>query len=210
MLLAPKYKHGARSMEAILDMSRIEGNVWEPVSLPFYSQLSLHVDADAFIKLVLREVILSSYTEKLAQAIHEDFCDKERKLGNHDAPYVKPWADLPESIRESNRDQARSFTQKLNMIGYTYDAGDTPFPSVEAFDADTILLLAQNEHIRFVNERTAAGWVHGPVRDNEKKIHTLLVEWTELPDEEKQKDINAAENIIPLLKSIGLRVYQTI
>jgi len=65
MLLVPKYKHGARSMEAILDMSRIEGNAWEPThgSQPpchftFYSQLSIHVDADAFIKLVLREVIL--------------------------------------------------------------------------------------------------------------------------------------------------------
>ena len=53
MLNVPEYKHGARSMEAILDMSRINGNSWEPVSLPSHSQLSLHVDADAFIKLVL-------------------------------------------------------------------------------------------------------------------------------------------------------------
>jgi len=53
MLRVPEYKHGARSMEAILDMSRIDGNTWEPVSLPSRSQLSLHVDADAFIKLVL-------------------------------------------------------------------------------------------------------------------------------------------------------------
>jgi len=53
MLHVPEYKHGARSMEAILDMSRMEGNSWEPVSLPSHSQLSLHVDADAFIKLVL-------------------------------------------------------------------------------------------------------------------------------------------------------------
>jgi len=60
MLRIPKYKHGARSMEAILDMSRIEGNTWEPVSLPSYSQLALHVDAAAFIDLVFgkRYVIL--------------------------------------------------------------------------------------------------------------------------------------------------------
>jgi len=53
MLHVPEYKHGARSMEAILDMSRIDGNAWEPVSLPSRSQLSLHVDAEAFIRLVL-------------------------------------------------------------------------------------------------------------------------------------------------------------
>jgi len=54
MLHVPVYKHGARSMEAIIDMSRIDGNSWEPASLPSHAQLSLHVDADAFIDLVLR------------------------------------------------------------------------------------------------------------------------------------------------------------
>jgi len=53
MLNVPEFKHGARSMEAIMDMSRINGNTWEPVSLPSHSQLSLHVDADIFINLVL-------------------------------------------------------------------------------------------------------------------------------------------------------------
>ena len=52
MLLVSKFKHGARSMEAIFDMSRIEGDIWEPASLPTNSQLDLHVDADAFIGLV--------------------------------------------------------------------------------------------------------------------------------------------------------------
>ena len=56
MLHIDRYKHGARSMEAILDMSSIEGGTWEPVSLPSHSQLSLHVDADAFTKLVLAQV----------------------------------------------------------------------------------------------------------------------------------------------------------
>ena len=72
------------------------------------------------------------------------------------------------------------------------------------------MLLAQNEHIRWMKERTAAGWVYGPVRDNEKKIHPLLVDWGQLPDKEKQKDIDAVNNIIPLLAGVGLRVYRTV
>jgi len=52
MLTVPEFRHGARSMEAILDMSRIEGGVWEPAALPFRSQLALHVDADAFVNLM--------------------------------------------------------------------------------------------------------------------------------------------------------------
>jgi len=54
MLMVPEYKHGARSMEAILDMSRIETGTWEPAHVPFHSQLALHVDADAFMRLLAR------------------------------------------------------------------------------------------------------------------------------------------------------------
>jgi hypothetical protein len=210
MLLVPKYKHGARSMEAILDMSRIEGNVWEPVSLPFYSQLSLHVDADAFIKLVLREVILNSYLEKLAIAIHNDFCKKEIERGHADAIYNIPWEQLPEDIKESNRDQARCFGKYLNAAGYDYDAGDTPFPSVEKFNENDVLKIAKLSHEIWRKSKFDAGWVYGEVRDDVKKTHPLLVPWDDprLPEEEKQKDKNIAENIIPLLKSVGLRVYK--
>jgi hypothetical protein len=210
MLTVPNYKHGARSMEAILDMSRLEGNVWEPVSLPFYSQLSLHVDADAFIKLVLREVILNSYLEQLAQAIHADFCKKETERDHADAPYNIPWEQLPEGIKESNREQAASFTKKLSDAGYSYDAGDTPFASVDALADEEVLLLAQHEHLRWMKDREARGWTYGEIRDDEKKLHPLLISWEELPAEERQKDVDIIENIIPLLESIGLRVYKTI
>jgi len=53
MLLVPMYKHGARSMEAIFNMSRLTDGVLEPASLPSKAQLSLHVDAEAFIGLVM-------------------------------------------------------------------------------------------------------------------------------------------------------------
>jgi hypothetical protein len=210
MLLAPNYKHGARSMEAILDMSQIDGSVWEPVSLPFHSLLSLHVDADAFLRLVLRETILNSHVEQLATAIHADYLDKMRAAGNGGRPNAVDWGDLTEDLRESNRSQARGFAEKLNMIGYAYDAGDTPFPSVERFDEATTLLLAQAEHIRWMNDRLSNGWTYAPVRDDAKKRHPLLVPWDSLPDEEKRKDVNVADNIIPLLKIAGLRVYRTI
>jgi len=56
MLLVPSYHHGARSMEAILDMSRPEMGRLEPAALPFNTQLSLHLDADAFIRLVSEKI----------------------------------------------------------------------------------------------------------------------------------------------------------
>jgi hypothetical protein len=240
MLLVPKYKHGARSMEAILDMSRIEGNVWEPVSLPFYSQLALHVDADAFIRLILREVILHSYIEKLAIAIHGNYLTEMIANDQDHHPSAVVWQELPEELKESNRNQARDIAAKLKSMGYEYDAGDTPFTSIEQFNPDTLLFLARKEHLRWQDEKKANGWTCAPLSEGfelarktvspeawnslnavqqknaairemrkDKRSH-LLTGWDELEEEEKQKDIKAVENIIPLLKSIGLRVYEIV
>jgi len=205
MLLVPTYKHGARSMESIFDMSRIEGKQWEAADLPFRSQLSLHVDAEAFIRLVLRKVILNSYREKLAIAIHEDFCLKNPTSDNN-----IPWTELPDDIKDSNRDQAHSFGQYLNAAGYDFDSGDTPFPSIEKFSEDEILKIAKLSHGIWMKSKTDAGWKYGKVKDAAKKTHPLIVEWDELPEEEKRKDLDIAGNIIPLMNVIGLRVYKTI
>ena len=208
MLLVPKYRHGARSMEAILDMSRIEDNTWEPVSLPFYSQLDLHVDADAFIRLVLREVMLNSHIEKLAVAIHEKYLKEMIASGSKDKSNVVPWDELSEEFKDSNRNQARDIATKLESAGYDCDSGDSPYPSIDRFDDETVLSLAIKEHQRWMEEKWDNGWRYAPVRDNEKKLHPLLVEWDKLDPAEKKKDIDAVNNIFPLLKNIGFRVYK--
>lgn len=47
------FLRGARSMEAIVDMSALGGKAgYERASLPAPQQLGLHVDADAFLELV--------------------------------------------------------------------------------------------------------------------------------------------------------------
>ncbi|MBI5249106.1 MAG: toll/interleukin-1 receptor domain-containing protein [Desulfomonile tiedjei] len=47
------YKHGLRSMEAIVDMSKLAGkNAYESQSLPSKHQLDLQVDAEEFLSLV--------------------------------------------------------------------------------------------------------------------------------------------------------------
>jgi hypothetical protein len=203
MLYIPVYKYGARSMESIFDMSRINGTQWEAADLPFHSQLSLHVDADVFIRLVLRKMILNSYQEKLAIAIHKDFCRKNPTSKNN-----MLWAALPEDIKDSNRDQAQSFGEYLNIAGYDFDSGDTSFPSVEKFRRDEILKIARLSHEIWMKSKKDVGWVYGEIKDPIKKTHPLLVEWNKLPKEEQKKDEDIAENIIPLVESVGLRVYR--
>ena len=55
-LHADAFRHGARSMEAIVDMSTLTGKAsYERSSLPARSQLEMHVDAEAFLALVAEE-----------------------------------------------------------------------------------------------------------------------------------------------------------
>ncbi len=52
-LQVPEYIHGARSMEAIIQMSTLSGKPrFERSSLPAPQQLGVHVDADEFLRLV--------------------------------------------------------------------------------------------------------------------------------------------------------------
>jgi hypothetical protein len=218
MLLVPVYKHGARSMEAILDMSRIEGARWDPASLPFKTQLSLHVDADVFIRLVLNEVRLESFTEKLAKAAHDDYCRKQAERGET-GPYSCAWERLPEEIREDNRRQVRLISKKLGSVGCGFDAGDTPFPSIKKFTEDEIAVLARFEHMMWMAAKGAAGYEYDLRRNDapldsdgkpQKLTHPDMVPWEDLSEAAREKDIDTVKNIIPFLKSAGLRVYRTI
>ena len=53
MLTVSRYKHGARSMEAIIAMcSQLPGGKISSASMPTHAQLNMHVDANEFLKLV--------------------------------------------------------------------------------------------------------------------------------------------------------------
>jgi len=153
--------------------------------------------------------IFEGNIEQLARQIHEDYLKEMRAAGNMEHPSAFEWEGLSEEFRESNRAQARSISEKLNVVGLAFDRGESAAPTVEEFDGETVLLLAENEHIRWMQEKLANGWIYAPNRDNEKKHHPLLVPYEQLPPEEQQKDINVVNNIIPLLTSVGLRVCKT-
>ncbi|MCL2491523.1 MAG: RyR domain-containing protein [Coriobacteriia bacterium] len=209
MLLITKYEHGARSMEAILDMSRIEGTSFEPVSLPFYTQMNLHVDADAFIRLVLTDTILNGYLEDLAEAIHNDHLLKSEERNEHvDKEGKKSWDKLSEDLKDQYREQARAISRKLKSVDCAYDLGDAPYRTVDAFTREEIKRMAKLEHNDWIDSRKNDGWTYSEVQDDDNKRHPLMVSFDDLPDVEKKRAIDVMGNIIPLINSVGLRVYR--
>jgi len=186
------------------------------------------------------EAVLNSFLEPLAKTLHAKYLEDMMAAGNKDHPSVVSWEVLPEELKESNRRVARKIGENLRLLGYDYSGKNTPFPAVEQFDEATILKLAQKQHEDWMEEKQKNGWTYAPlsrglkaarakhtpvawakltaqkqedlaIAELRKNKHThLLVAWSDLPEKELKKDIAIAENIIPLLKNIELKVYRTI
>jgi hypothetical protein len=78
-----------------------------------------------------------------------------------------PWGEAPEWQRES----------AIKGVQFHLDAhakGQTPSPSAS--------------HDSWLEEKRAAGWTYGPVKDEAKKEHPCFVPYAALPIEQKLKD----------------------
>jgi len=207
-LKVPEYKHGTRSMEAIIDMSMLTGRKqFDQAALPPSKQLELHVNSEIFLKLMRRDVLFNDTMERLAEEIHEQYRIDQKNNKKSDDPAMQPWETLREDLKESNRKQAVQIPEKLQKIGLDF------MPSIQKSEMPLILseeqveLLAEMEHERWMAERLEEGWVYGSPRDLEKKISPYLVPWSRLIEEVKDWDRNAVRQIPELLEKAGFEVY---
>ena len=146
--------------------------------------------------------------EALARAIHELYCEEQRKLGNtiETNTMLCPWDELTENMREANREQAADIPHKLRMLGYEL-VHHRGIRAVDMqFDGERVEAVARYEHERWMNERQRAGWTYGAKRDNALKKQPLLVPWEQLPETEKQKDRDTVVNLPALIDKAGFRV----
>ena len=205
-LQVPGYSHGARSLEAILDMSQLVGRThFDPSLLPPLHQLNLHVDGNAFMDVIQRQPqqLLGEKIEEIAEAIHElylreELAKKDRQ-GNRakisDRDSLRHWKDLSELYKNSNREQAASYPTLLDAAGCGIEEGSDG--SGFKFSEPEIEKLARMEHDRWIQERRI-----------KQPDHPDLVSWSDLPKEEKDKDIRVIEAIPGILAKVGLRVVR--
>ena len=199
-LRVPGYEHGARSLEAILEMSNLVGRThFDPSMLPPRQQLDLHVDGSAFMALVEHHQTLGAKLEEIAKAIHETFLKEELangiKMGSR--PSMKVWEDLDDLYKNSNREQAAYYPYLLRAAGCDFEKDEDGSKPLVKFSDDEIDRLAQMEHGRWVEERRI-----------KQPDHPDLCLWKDLPKKEKDKDIRSVEAIPEILSKVGLRVVR--
>jgi hypothetical protein len=144
-----------------------------------------------------REILVGATIDKLARAWHDEY-RKTLPPERHDAPANRPWAELPEFYKMSNRRACDHLPIKLAQAGLRMEeVSNTKFidlkrenakdPAVAEFTAEEADLLAHLEHRRWFIERRMLGWRHGPKRSEAKRLNPLLVEWDKLPEADREQ-----------------------
>jgi RyR domain len=148
--------------------------------------------------------------EQLAKAIHATYLRHATELGDaaEDSESVRPWEQLHGQLKDSNREQAWDIGRKLAMVGLSAVPAGGSNAAVTLTDGD-VEKLARAEHRRWMNERTAKGWRHGPMQDNDRKLHPDLVDWEYLSEDSREKDRSAVRAIPEHLGIAGLRIIRT-
>lgn len=156
-----------------------------------------------------REIILNELLDKLAKQVHKEYVDDQRARGAtvDDKPNLVDWDQLPEEVKESNRQQADHINIKLRAIGCgTRPAG--PLSTGEfGFTDQEVLLLAEMEHKRWMADHLLSDWKLGQ-RDDRNKTTPYLVDWDQLSEDVKLNDCNAVRKIPEYLREIGSEIYR--
>jgi hypothetical protein len=144
--------------------------------------------------------------ETIAKAIHNEYLGSYWREMVQEKPPMVEWEELPENLKESNRQQADDILRKLKRIGCDIvKPVDRPVAPME-FTKDEIEIMAEMEHGRWNVERLSDGWRWGEKKDVDKKISPYLVGWDQLPENVKEWDREPVRAIPKLLESVGLEI----
>ena len=134
------------------------------------------------------------------------------------APAQKPWPELSEEYRVSNRRVAAHLRAKLDAAGFdlaswleggctqgrAHMTHEVP-PAAHVLDLDDIAeldRLASLEHQRWSVDRALNGWRYGRERNDQKRLHPMLVKERQLSEEEREKDRNNIRQTARLIRDI--------
>jgi hypothetical protein len=206
LLLVPRYNNGARSLEKVIQSLRRDNG--EPIrrsSLPGPAQLSMHVDVEAFTRILNRnaEFRMDDKIEQLAEEIHTAWRDREHAAGRTPPEFDDDYKKLAEVAKEDNRAAARRIPEVLAFadIGIIQDevAEGPTDEQVRDHIEHHLERLAEAEHDGWVEQRVRNGWVYAKVRDDTLRHHPMIIEYERLPRENKDKDRNSVINYLERL-----------
>jgi hypothetical protein len=145
--------------------------------------------------------------EVISQGIHEAY--RRNKTQPSADPSMADWARLPETLKNSNREQANHIFDKLREIGLSVKPAENGKAEPFQFAATELERLAEMEHGRWNAERLLDGWRFGETKDVARKISPHLIPWAVLPEDVKKWDRDAVKEIPVLLAQVGMQICRS-
>ncbi|HWW77800.1 MAG TPA: AAA family ATPase [Pyrinomonadaceae bacterium] len=210
-LRVKKFLHGARSLEALVNMSALaDSNYFGVAELPSPDLLRLHVTKD-FLEQVHEGQVLAPALEALASEYYErslKVAPSGQRPARESAPAAQPtrFSELSEVLKEEWRVLARLLPAKLLDLGYRI----VPRGAVARESQRKIKLnreelgrLRQIEHDIWLRTHLLKGYERGVKNDVAGLLHRNIVAFDGLTGGGESLDEAVAENLPNLLWKNG-------
>lgn len=223
LLRVSQFRHGSRSIEFLLGMSRLNGvKKYTSSCLPSDEQLDIHVDVKDFKSKLAFEQMMGDAVEEYAKAVHENYrskrladavrkgCSEEALLELKREENMAEWNQLKEVYKEDNRAQIRYLGERFEQVDVGIGirpSGESSAETINDLYGPILEYLSETEHERWMQNKLENGWTPGP-RDNELKHHPDLIPYAELSEPIKDYDRAAIRNIPQYLGMIGYELYK--
>ncbi|MCB0670190.1 MAG: NAD-binding protein, partial [Saprospiraceae bacterium] len=151
------------------------------------------------------EAIFGESLDELAKALHEEYLQDQMKKPNFGKKEAhKPWPELDEVYKDSNRRAADHIAVKLRAIGCEIVSSEDPRSSFK-LSPEELEILAQLEHRRWLAERQLTGWTYAdiPQSDPKKKESPYILPWSQITKDIRDYDRDAVRKIESVLARVG-------
>jgi hypothetical protein len=215
LLKIKEYKHGARSIDSIISLSRTGNNKqFDTSSLPSPELLKIHV-SDDFIDLVHEGELEYPLIENLAEAIHNEWKKEKMREGykwgekrNDDPeilthPRLLDYNKLPkEEWKEDNRITARLTKAKFMNIGYYLIPPHLQKNNDLTFDnlKEKQNALIEQEHDIWLQSHLIDGFEYCEITDEHVLLHKDIAKSDKLSSVEIGLDKAIVDATIEVLK----------
>jgi hypothetical protein len=219
LLHLPKFVHGNRSFEAMLDMSHFQGaDQFNPALLPAPGHTALHANATYLSQFLATEYPFPSKDrDRIAQDIHEHFVEQRKAKGEYKPAKAshQAWDKLDSRYVNSNREQADAIANKLRSVGLWLrkrESSSAPSAGSALLTPEIVDRLARMEHDRWVVEIRRLAFEYAPEAAPQPAFtHHCILKWDDprLTQAEKDKDIDSVKAIPRYLAAAGYEIIQT-
>jgi hypothetical protein len=214
LIRQPRYTHGSRSMEKIVEPLRAVHAPLRLAQLPAPQVLTQHLEtADAFQDLLTENTTFLSaqHLHDLAAAIHENYRKTTDKNYVYDPQFLDTYDNLDAWGRATNRAAAARIPYVLAMAGLCVREGAATADEHAAAmtQVDRYLdALRREEHSLWQEYATRNDWLQSPtgVRDNDRLLQNCHVPFDKLKKEDQGKDDSAIKSLPQTVALVNFKI----